>query len=343
MRWGSVALIASAALFATVAAAQPSAWQWNLPDGVVPPPVSADNPMSQAKVDLGRRLFYDADLSLDGTMACANCHGQHNGFADSIPTRAGVHGDPGLRNAPGLANIAYLSPLNWADPGVATLEQQAHVPLFGESPVEMGMTGQDAELARRLSGNDCYIAMFRAAFPETQGRIDTEAVTKALAAFQRGMISFDSPADRYARGERSALSPAARRGEAVFRANCASCHSGDNFTDGLFHAIAPAVQDNRDPGLATATGDQADRGRFRTPSLRNVALTPPYMHDGSAETLAEAIARHSHAVPRAAMLASSDGGQDLIAFLDALTDRGFVNDPALSYPDGICENYTAAR
>ncbi len=341
----------SAAVIATAAAKaddiQPQAeaaqsWQWNLPDGVAPPPVPADNPMSQAKVDLGRRLFHDADLSIDGTMACANCHSQRRGFADSTRTHPGVHGDAGRRNVQGLANVGYLTPLTWGDNRLATLEQQALVPIFGDDPVEMGMLGQDNELARRLSANSCYRAMFRAAFPETDGRIDTPAIARALAAFQRTMLSFNSPVDLHRRGQTEALTPAAQRGAALFDTHCASCHTGQDFTDAQFHALddpmQPPAGSTADSGLAHVTGRAQDRGLYRTPSLRNVTLSGPYWHDGSVDSMEDALARHHRVLPRG-LLASSSKGQDLIAFLHGLTDQSFVSDPRFGYPDGICAAY----
>ncbi len=326
MRRAGLILTAAAALFVATAAARDNAWQWDLPEGTAPPPVPADNPMNRAKVDLGRKLFYDADLSINGTMACSNCHDQDRAFADGNRTRPGVHGDPGRRNVPGLANIGYLTPLTWADPRLATLEDQVGVPVFGETPVEMGMKGQEAELIRRLAGNDCYQTLFRDAFPETGGAIDMLGVTRALAAFQRSMISFDSPADRHRRGQTDALLAPALRGERLFAADCATCHSGQDFTDGRFHALEGGGTSG-DRGLIEVSGLAGDEARFRTPSLRNVALTAPYLHDGSAATLQEAIARHGRTAPVSA---------DLIAYLEAMTDSSFVENPAFAYPDDLC-------
>ena len=334
MRRPLIALLALGALALGTAAARPAAWQWDLPANVAPPPVPADNPMTSAKVELGRRLFYDADLSRDGTMACAPCHVQRHGFADSIPTRGGVGGGAGRRNAPGLANVAYLAPLTWADPRQATLEAQVMVPVLGDHPVEMGMKGDEAELVRRLSGDECYRRMFRDAFPQRGGTIDTGTLAQALAAFERTLLSHGSAYDRDLAGERGALSEPARRGKALFGAHCASCHSGSNFTDERFHALDPAAYP-ADDGLAEITGRAADKGKFRTPSLRDVALTAPYMHDGSVASLAEAIRGHGTALP--AVKALTDGQiADLVAWLDALSDPAFVSDPRFGYPRQIC-------
>lgn len=289
-------------------------------EGVAVPPVPADNVMSAAKVELGRRLFYDADLSADGTMACAACHEQKRGFADGNRTRPGVHGDPGRRNVPGLANLAWLTPLTWADPRQATLEAQMLVPVLGDHPVEMGMKGQEAEIARRLSRDPCYRRMFRAAFPERRGAIDMDSVAKAVAAFERTLISYGSPYDR------GALSDEAKRGGEVFARACASCHAGAQFSDGAFHRLEPVGEDR---GVGEVTGRAEDEGAFRTPPLRNVALGAPYFHDGRAPDLAAAIERHH-------LLVEAEEKVALVAFMEALTDRDFITDPRFALPDRAC-------
>jgi cytochrome c peroxidase len=312
-----------------IAAAPATDWRWALAPGIAPPPVPAGNAMTTAKVELGRRLFYDADLSIDGTMACSSCHEQRRGFADGNRTRPGVHGDPGRRNVPGLVNVGWMGPLTWADPGLQTLEAQVLVPVFGDHPVEMGMKGSEAEVARRFGRDPCYVRMFAAAFPETGGRIDMAGVAMAIATFERSMVSHATPYDLYRRGRKSYFPPIARAGAMLFAARCASCHQGANFTDGGFHAV-DTRPDPQDAGLFEKTGRPADRGLFRTPPLRNVALTAPYLHDGSAPTIADAIRRHAIPQPDEA------GMTALIAFLVRLTDAGFVNDPALAMPDNAC-------
>ncbi|WP_422125368.1 cytochrome-c peroxidase [Sphingobium arseniciresistens] len=316
-------------------AAASAQWRWQLPEGAAPPPVPAGNPMSAAKVALGRRLFYDADLSVNGTLACAGCHEQKRGFADGNATRPGVHGDPGRRNVPGLANVGWQRRLTWADPSLPDLETQVLVPLLGEQPVEMGMKGKEAELSRRLRADACYVRMFARAFPQAGGQVDTGTVAAALAAFQRTMISRKSAWDEAQRKHRrGTLLPAVRAGAAQFLSSgCAACHGGPDFTDGEYHRLGggnePGVGRELDRGLAEKSGDPADAGRFRTPSLRNVAVTGPWLHDGSARTMAEAIARHPAPPPASAM-------PSLLAFLEALTDPSFLSDPRLSMPDHAC-------
>lgn len=319
MRWLGVV-----ALLILTAAATP-AWQWRLPDGVAPPPVPADNAMSAAKVALGRRLFYDADLSVDGTLACAGCHEQKRAFADGNATRPGVHGGPGRRNVPGLANVAWFSRLTIADPAITTLEAQVPVPLTGERPVEMGMKGMEAELPRRRGANACYRRMFLRAFPDHKGRIDRDTVAAALAAFERTMIALDSPYDTWRTGDAAAMVPLAIQGENLFRQKgCATCHAGRDLSDMDYHALEPVQA--RDPGLIEATGRAQDAGRFRTPSLRNVAVTGPWWHDGTALSMEDAVRRHRLSIADAQMPA-------LVAFLESLTGPGLLTDPALSMPD----------
>lgn len=328
MRLRSTLRIGLIAFAAAAVAAQGAAWRWDLPAGVAPPPVPAGNAMSAAKVALGRRLFYDGRLSAAGTMSCATCHEQHRAFASATTTHAGIGGDPGRRNVPGLANVAWLPSYTWGDAGVRTLEAQLVTPIFGTHPVEMGMSSP-GQIVGRLARDACYRRMFREADPARRGAIDMAGVADALAAFQRTLISYRAPYDAWRRGERGALSPAARRGAAVFAGRCAGCHAGPNLTDGAFHAIAPPDPQAEDRGLFEATGQAADDGRFRTPSLRNVALTGPYLHDGSAPTLAAAIARHG--------IAPTPEERDaLLAFLAALTDADFVADPRFARPATAC-------
>jgi cytochrome c peroxidase len=223
----------------------------------------------------------------------------------------------------GLANVGYFGPLTWADPAQTSLEAQVAVPVTGEHPVEMGMHGQEAEIVRRLSADACYRTMFAAAFPETHGEISFPATAKAIAAFERTMVSWDTPYDR------RALEEEALRGEAVFRARgCAGCHAGWNFTDGRFHVLAEPR--GEDQGVVEKTGRVGDRGAFRTPGLRNVELTGPWLHDGSARTLGAAMLAHGDAAPRPDDLVS------LEAFLSGLTDVAFTKDPRFSLPTETC-------
>ncbi|HYE00728.1 MAG TPA: MbnH family di-heme enzyme, partial [Alphaproteobacteria bacterium] len=283
------------------ASAQTAEWEWRLPLGIEPPPVPADNPMSAAKVELGRRLFYDVKLSGPGYIACASCHQPERAFSEARPVAIGGTGERHTLNSMALVNIAYLPALTWADPNQARLEGQALVPLFGQHPKEMDATGQEATILDRFRHDPTYLRLFAEAFPELGGRLDFAAVPKALAAFQRTLLSFDSPFDRYRRGDRAALSDSAVRGAALFfdgRLGCGECHPAPHFTNAVpqaaYHNIGQYNDDGDGagpghPGLARHTGRAADRGRFRTPTLRNIALTAPYMHDGAVATLSEVI------------------------------------------------------
>ena len=289
-----------------------------------------DEQVKAARVELGRRLFYDADLSVNGTMSCATCHEQHHGFTDGNRTHPGALDDPGRRNVSTLANVGDFPRLTWADPRLTSLEAQVAVPVFGEHPVEMAMKDHESEIARRLGRDPCYVTQFRQAFPGGDGAIDYPKVAGALAAFERALVSRGSDWDK------AVSSAQARQGEGIFRRICAGCHSGPNFTDARYHRIGEVPPpDAADAGLAEVTardlGRARDRGRFRTPSLRNVAVSAPYLHDGSAPTLEAAIAAHARIAPL-----SPDRRQAMTAFLAALTDRAFLTDPAFSLPQTAC-------
>jgi cytochrome c peroxidase len=319
--------VAVAALVALAACATRSAWK--LPQPVIP----HDNPQSVAKVELGRRLFYDADLSIDGVMSCATCHEQKHGFTDTNKTHPGVRGQPALRNVQTLVNLGLMSPLTFADPRNTTLEVQAHVPITGTDPVEMGM--KPDLLPARLKDQACYPKLFAAAFPERQGELSMDTIVMALAAFERTLVSDDAPYDRYRRGQ-GELGATEKTGEALFAKGCASCHAGANFTDLKFHRISSAPVEARDTGLSRVTGKAEDDGRFRTQTLRNVGVTGPYLHDGSAPTLFAAIKAHDVA----AKLSAEDVGA-IEAFLGSLTDRTFLTNPAYALPPPGCPELPA--
>ncbi len=351
----------------------PPVFDWNIPEWLPPPFVPDDNPMTAAKVTLGRHLFYEKRLSRDGSQACATCHEQSKAFADGQRVGIGFDGTVGKRNPMGLANVGYMPVLTWANPNLKRLEQQALVPLFGDNPVEMGMGGHEALAFNRLGHDPLYVRLFAEAFPEQKGAISLATLTRALAAFERTLISANTPYDRYKYGrDESALSPAAKRGEDMFfshRLECYHCHSGFNFSDNMRHARSGFAEvgfhnngiyniggrgdyPSGGQGLGEFTGRAEDTGRFRTPSLRNVALTAPYMHDGSMATLDDVIdhysrgGRHIRTGPHA-----GDGKKsplrdtlivgpnlskkekaDLKAFLESLTDPDFIRDPRFSNP-----------
>lgn len=289
-----------------------------------------------AQVELGRRLFYDADLSINGTMACATCHEQRHAFSDGNATHPGALDDPGKRNVPGLANVGRLHNLTWANDRLPGLEAQALNPILGDDPIEMGMKRKQGEIARRLYLNACDVKLFAVAFPDSGGTIDMASITAALAAFERTMISFETPYDWSVRWRSALASEAAAKGETMFeRAGCVACHPPPLFTDDAFHHVETSRHKTADAGLMLVTGRTEDQGVFRTPSLRNIALTAPYWHDGHARTLADAIREHDLPCTTAGPLSDADIAQ-IAAFLETLTDRGFVTDKRFAYPDDAC-------
>ena len=267
--------------------------QITVPLGLPPVPEPGDNPPTAATVALGRELYYDPILSVDNSISCASCHHPDAGFADGKPLSDGVRGQKGTRNSPTVLNTAYFDTLFW-DGRAGTLEQQAAGPV--QNPVEMAHSLRGVE--NKLMRYPGYRSAFAKAFGS--GHITFDMVEKALASFERTLVSGNSPFDRYYYGhDESALSDSAKRGLAVFmspeKGNCAACHliGKDNalFTDNKFHNIGVGVKNEQptDLGRYLVTKNSADRGAFRTPSLRNIALTAPYMHDGSLKTLKEVV------------------------------------------------------
>jgi cytochrome c peroxidase len=253
-----------------------------------------DNPPTAETIALGRRLFYDPRLSKDDTIACSTCHNPRLQFTDARRVSLGVGGVTGVRNAPSLLNAAY-SPLQFWDGRARTLEEQSADPLIGLT--EMNQP-HDVSVAK-IRKDAAYRAAFERAFGP--GDVTIEKIEKALASFERTLLSGDSAFDRYAYGgDKKALSPAAVRGLALFsdpaKGNCVICHSiGDKyalFTDGKFHNTGAGVNGEgqfTDAGRFSQTKAAADTGAFKTPSLRNVAMSAPYMHDGSLKTLEDVV------------------------------------------------------
>lgn len=328
MRLARIAIGVTVMVAASGMAVRP-AWQWrSLPPTVSAPIVPNGNTISAAKVALGRRLFYDRMLSKDGSMACADCHQQARGFTDGQPVHRGVTGEMGIRNVPGLANVGWRTQMTWTNPGVATLEEQALIPMTGTKPVEMGLAGHEAITAERLVTDSCYRRLFPAAFPGA-AKMDLKKIAIAISMFERTLISFGSPWDR-----KTAL-PLARRGAAQFHAaGCASCHSGVNFTDDKVHYVGTAalgeVDNSAYGGKALPPGFEPPAEQFRTPSLRNVEVTGPWLHDGSSASVEDAIRRHA-----SAGLSNADMPA-LMAFLASLTDKAFLTDPKFGSSAPAC-------
>ena len=292
----------------------------------------ADNPPTSETIALGRRLFYEKKLSADGTLSCASCHSPTAGFADPRQFSVGVGGKLGARNAPTVLNAAY-SPVQFWDGRSPSLEDQAGGPIA--NPVEMNMSHDLA--VGRLNADPEYVKQFDGAFGP--GPITVLKLQRAIASFERTLLSGNSPFDRYFfGGERSAMSPAAIRGLEIFnnakRGNCSVCHKiGEQnapFADGKFHNIGAGLNaegELTDLGRFTQTKDEHDKGAFKTPTLRNIAQTAPYMHDGKQKTLKDVVDFYvggGNSNPYLdkeikELKLTGDERADLVAFLEALT------------------------
>jgi len=369
-----LAFLFSSLLGQVLAASIPSpSYEWNLPPGLPKPVVPADNPMTPEKVELGRHLFYEKRLSITNDYSCASCHLQKFAFTDNKPVGIGATKEAHPRNSMSLTNIAYNSVLTWANPLMTKLETQALVPMFGEHPVELGMVGKEEKIISVLRQDSTYQKLFAEAFGAGESAINLHNLTKALASFERSLVSFNSPYDRYRfRGDPTAISAAAKRGERLFhseRLECFHCHGGLNFSDslkhersafteiafhntGLYNLDGKGAYPFNNTGVYEITQQPSDMGRFKAPTLRNIALTAPYMHDGSVATLEEVI-DHYRVGGRTLHLGAYAGvgrknpfksqfisgfeispaeKRDLLEFLRSLTDEEFIKNPALSDP-----------
>jgi cytochrome c peroxidase len=350
-------------------------YDWGLPPGYPKPAVPQDNPMSVEKVELGRRLFYDTRMSLNETQSCATCHEQDKAFTDGLANAVGSTMEIHPRSSMSIVGSGYLTVITWANPAMLELEKQGLVPMFGENPVELGLSGQEDLLLERLGAEAYYPPAFDAAFPEAQGEISLDTITKAIASFERAVISHRSPYDRYAYdGDPTGMSESALRGKDLFfseKVECFHCHGGFNFSDsvshegtvieemmfhntGLYNVDGTGAYPEGNQGVYEITGVDSDRGRFRAPTLRNIALTAPYMHDGSIATLDEVLDHYAAggrtiaSGPNAGVGSdnpyksefvsgfslSAQERADLIAFLESLTDDELVRDPRWSDPWG---------
>jgi len=350
-------------------------WAWSLPGFFPTPKVAADNPMSAEKVALGRWLFHDKRLSGNGRQACAGCHVQALAFTDGRAQAIGSTGELHPRGAQQLANVVYNATLTWANPSLVTLERQMETPLFGEQPVEMGVNdgNKDAVLARLRddAAASAYPQRFAAAYPGQAQPINWGNVIKSIAAFQRSLISGNSRYDQWLAGK-ATLSDAQQRGMKLFfgeKAECFHCHGSFNFNDQIVHAASRVVETpfhntglyniggtgafpepNR--GVFELTGKADDMGKFRAPSLRNVEVTAPYMHDGTIASLEEVLrfyaagGRNVTSGPHASdgranpyksdLVARIDLSEqeqaDIVAFLKTLTDHEFLTNPRHADP-----------
>ncbi len=246
--------------------------------------VPADNPQTPAKVALGAQLYFDPRLSADGTISCATCHDPEEAWANHDATDTGIGKKVGNRNSGTILDSAHMKYQFW-DGRASSLEEQALGPI--QNPVEMGETLD--RVVAKLNAIPAYRAQFKQVFGSG---VTPDGIAKAIAAFERTVVSGPAPYDRYMVGDAAALSPAAARGLVVFRGkgNCMTCHAGQMLSDQSFHNVGVGMNAAKpDVGREAVTKNAADRGKFKTPGLRNVALTWPYLHDGSAKSLEDVI------------------------------------------------------
>lgn len=292
------------------------------------PNIPTDNPMSTAKIELGKQLFFDTRLSLDGTISCNSCHNLMTSGTDNRPVSIGVDGQKGGRSAPNVWNSAFMSVQFW-DGRAASLEDQAKGPILNH--VEMGMPSS-AEAVQRIQSIPGYVKQFQAVFGEKEP-VTYDNIAKAIAAYERTLLTPNSPFDRFIKGDKNALSAQAKRGmDLVEKTGCTTCHTGPNFAGPAmppgtgFYQKFPAYTDNTyatqynlmaDAGRYEATKNEADQHMWRVPTWRNVALTAPYFHNGSVGTLEEAVRVMTKTQLDKTL--SNEQVSDIVAFLNSLT------------------------
>lgn len=351
-------------------------YTWDIPVGFSMPIVPENNPMTEAKVELGRHLFYDKRLSGNGEQSCSSCHQHSLAFSDGLKTSIGSTGETLPRNAPSLTNVAYNGTLGWANPELIHLQDQILIPMFADSPTELGITDED-EILERFKSNEHYQQLFQKAYPNAENPITIRRIILAITSFTRTLISGNSPFDQYVfQNNSEALSEASIRGMRSFsteRSKCIFCHGGFNLADstihqdnledaefirnsfhniGLYNLDGDGAYPTENQGLFEFSEDIIDMGKFRAPSLRNVALTAPYFHDGSAKTLEDVISvyeaggrvitegkfagngQESHFKSDLvhSINFTNEERQDLISFLESLSDSDFINNPKFSNP-----------
>ncbi len=346
---------------------------WNLPSHIPLPIIDPENPMSEAKFQLGRHLFYDERLSGNASMSCSSCHQQEKAFSDGRVLAIGSTGQTHPRNSQSLSNVAYNATLTWANSVLITVEKQVFVPLFSETPIEHGLTRENwPDVVLKLKLEARYTDLFKMAYPEDSDHFTEAQITKALAVFVRGLTSFDSPYDRHLAGDNKGYSESAAAGEKLFfseKMECFHCHGGYNFSDstadrttsfinrpfhntGLYNIDNTGRYPEGNRGIFELTSRESDMGRFRAPSLRNVAKTAPYMHDGSVAELSNVLdfysagGRNITSGPHqgdgrknpfkdgfvTGFTLSEQEKRDVISFLESLTDEKFLTNPRFANP-----------
>lgn len=347
-------------------------FSWDLPAHIAPPTTPTNNPISEQKIRLGRFLFYDLRLSGNKTQSCASCHQQALAFADENMIAIGSTGEVHPRNSQSLVNIAFNSSLTWNNSTIIDLEKQIAMPLFGQHPIELGISETNKlEVLTRFQQDSNYQKLFESAFPNETNNINFDNIIKALASFVRILNSYNSPFDRFELGDKTALSNSAQRGMSLFfseRLACSECHHGPDFNQfknksssqtmanfhniGLYNLDGLGKYPNNNIGLIQFTNNPEDMGKFKTPTLRNIEFSAPYMHDGSLATLEDVVDFYAaggrfiasgefagdgrvnpfkHPLIKSFALDSQDQ-KDLVNFLKSLSDNNFLHNPNLSNP-----------
>lgn len=309
---------------------------WTVPDGFPAPAYTfLQHRRDQAVFELGRKLFYDPVLSIDSTISCAGCHLQAHAFSDTTALSQGVRGRKGLRNSPPLFNLAWHPHFMW-DGGINHLDIMPVAPITDSAEMAIPLK----KLLNRLQSNPVYNQAFKDVW--SSDSITDQQLLWSLGQFMAALISADSPYDRYRLGDLQAINAAQIRGMEIFTQHCASCHTPTLFTHYAF-AHNGTYSPGGDPGRARITQEDSDVGKFKVPSLRNIALTGPYMHDGRFRTLSEVV-EHYHTGIRTnpdvddrlkgGIPLTAQQKNDLIAFLHALTDQTFIQNKAFGPPSG---------
>lgn len=346
---------------------------FTLPKDLPKPFIPSDNPITEEKVDLGRHLFYEKKLSINNKFSCGTCHLQSRAFTEDKKVAQGVLGHNHTKNSMSLTNIGYASILTWANPNMNKLETQMLLPIFGENPPELAMSGRENELLDKLKKEALYQNKFAKAFPEQKNPINLENITKAIASFERTLVSFNSPYDKYIYNkDEKALSEAAKRGAKLFyseKLECFHCHGGFNFSDSTKHEKTTFIEysfhntglydlNNQGDypkggqGVFEISHNVKDMGAFKAPTLRNIELTSPYMHDGSISTLEEVLEHYSQGgrtisrgeyqgkgsenIHKSGFVKgfqlSVEEKNEVLEFLKSLTDKEFITNKKFSDP-----------
>jgi cytochrome c peroxidase len=329
-------LLAALAVAAAAYAKKDEKPWFSPPLGLDAPEAPADNPLTKEKAELGKLLYFDTRLSRDKTVSCATCHDPAKGWTDQAAVSTGIGGQKGGRSTPTVLNAAYSEVQFW-DGRAGSLEEQAKGPI--QNPIEMGFTHDEA--AARIAAVAGYRRFFKKAFGDE--KVDIDRIAKAIASFERTVVTGNAAYDRFEAGDKSALTEAQHRGMGLFfgKANCSVCHAGRSFTDGDFHNIGVGMESKVfDKGRVAVSKQERDTGAFKTPTLRNLSATAPYMHDGSHKTLEDVIDYYDRGGRENHWLSSDmkklgltkQEKADLVSFLKALDGDAVAVAPPKSFP-----------